>query len=124
MRVMDAIGLDFVMYKDRSPFGLSSGEQKRVAIAGVIVNNPSILVLDDPLAGLDSFSKERILAEILRLHKDAKATIIYATHNIDEIYRWANNMYILQNGKITFSGTPKEIHYMNQDMNQDELVAI
>ncbi|MFV1952128.1 MAG: ATP-binding cassette domain-containing protein [Nitrospinota bacterium] len=126
MRVMDAIGLDFVMYKDRSPFGLSSGEQRRVAIAGVIVNNPSILVLDDPIVGLDSFSKEKISTEILRLHRDSKVTIIYATHNIDEIYRWADTIYILKNGRITLSGPPGEIlsyrkiHYMNKD----ELVAI
>lgn len=111
-RVKDAlslIGLDYEKNKDRSPFDLSGGQKRRVAIAGVIVAKPEILVLDEPAAGLDPQGKREFLELLLKLHKSFVKTIIIVSHDMDLVAEYCTKAAVFKNGKIVLSGTPKEI---------------
>ena len=80
---MEAVGLDYETYKDKSPFDLSGGQKRRVAIAGVIAMNPEVLILDEPTAGLDPGGRDEIFNLIKKLHRDNNITIILSSHSMD-----------------------------------------
>ena len=94
------VGLDESFYK-RSPFELSGGEKRRVAIAGILILNPNILVLDEPTAGLDPQGTKIVLQLIEKLHKAGK-TIILVTHDMDIVLNYATDVVVLKNGKLAF----------------------
>ena len=106
---LEVVGIDYDKFADRSPFELSGGEKRRVAIAGVIAMEPKILVLDEPTAGLDPKGREDILALIRKLKKEVSPTIIIVSHDMNEIAKEADHIVVLNEGNIAFEGTPKEV---------------
>ena len=117
---MAFVGLDFDTFAKRSPFQLSGGQMRRVAIAGVVAMNPDYLVLDEPSAGLDPRSRNAVFKEILALHKERGIAIVLVTHSMDEAAKYANRMLVINKGKILFDGKPAEIF----SQHKDELVAV
>lgn len=94
---------------EQSPFALSGGQKRRVAIAGVIAMEPSVLILDEPTAGLDPLGVEQVLSNIQAYHKAKNATIIVVSHSMEEMARTADRLVVIHEGKIPFQGTPKEV---------------
>lgn len=106
---MDVVGLDFETMKDRQTFALSGGQKRKVAIAGILALKPKILVLDEPTAGLDPKSRNELLDNIKFLNKEEKLTIVFVSHNMEEVAFLADRVYVMANGKDVLSGTPKEV---------------
>ena len=92
---MEAVGLDYETYKDKSPFDLSGGQKRRVAIAGVIAMNPEVLILDEPTAGLDPGGRDEIFNLIKKLHRDNNITIILSSHSMDDMAKLAQTIIVM-----------------------------
>lgn len=112
---MEAVGLDYETYKDKSPFDLSGGQKRRVAIAGVIAMNPEVLILDEPTAGLDPGGRDEIFNLIKKLHQDNNITIILSSHSMDDMAKLAKTIIVMNHGKIEFMGTPREVFTSHAD---------
>ena len=112
---MESVGLNYEEYKDKSPFELSGGQKRRVAIAGVIAMNPEVLILDEPTAGLDPGGRDEIFDLIKKLHKDNNMTIILSSHSMDDMAKLAQTIIVMNHGKIEFVGYPKEVFKSNTD---------
>lgn len=112
---MQAVGLDYEIYKDKSPFDLSGGQKRRVAIAGVIAMNPEVLILDEPTAGLDPGGRDEIFNLIKKLHHDNNITIILSSHSMDDMAKLAQTIIVMNHGKIEFMGTPREVFTSHAD---------
>ena len=112
---MDCVHLDYDKYSDRSPFELSGGQMRRVAIAGVLAMRPSVLILDEPTAGLDPHGRDRILSMLEELHAREKVTIVMVSHSMDDMARLATRLIVMAEGKILAAGTPREI-FAQEDM--------
>lgn len=93
----------------RSPFDLSGGQMRRVAIAGVLAMKPDVLVLDEPTAGLDPRGRKEIMEMFYRLHQERELTTILVTHSMEDAARFADKIFIMQKGEVYKQGTPKEI---------------
>lgn len=106
-RALQQVGLDFDHYHAKSPFQLSGGEKRRVAIAGVLAMNPEVLVLDEPTVGLDWESSRRVEKILVELHKAGK-TIVFVSHDMDFVARIAKRIVVLYQGRIYFDGPPEE----------------
>ena len=104
-------------YRDRSPFALSGGERRRVAIAGVLALAPRYLVLDEPAAGLDPRGRETLLAMLTMLHRERGVTIVLVSHSMEDILRVADHMVILAGGQVIGEGEPRTL------FQQDDLLA-
>ncbi len=117
---MAFVGLDFDTFAQRSPFQLSGGQMRRVAIAGVVAMNPDYLVLDEPSAGLDPRSRNAVFKEIMALHKERGIAIVLVTHSMEEAVKYANRMLVINKGKVLFDGKPTEIF----SQHKDELVEV
>lgn len=102
------VGLD-ESYLERSPFDLSGGQMRRVAIAGVLAMEPEILVLDEPTAGLDPKGRKEMMEMFYNLHKEHNMTIVLVTHLMDDVADYADFAYVLEHGKIVKHGSPKEV---------------
>ena len=107
-KTLELVGLD-ASFMDRSPFDLSGGQQRRVAIAGVLALEPEILVLDEPTAGLDPKGQKEILDLFDRLNKEMGTTIILVTHQMEQVAEYADDVIVLEEGRIAKQGTPREI---------------
>ena len=105
---MDFADLDYDQYAERSPFQLSGGQMRRVAIAGVIALKPRYLILDEPAAGLDPIGKRVIFDKIKRLHESG-TTVILVSHNMDDVAKMADRIFVMHQGVLAASGTPQEI---------------
>lgn len=108
-RAMEMVGLDYEKYKDLSPFELSGGQKRRVAIAGVIAMEPKVLILDEPTAGLDPHGRDEILAQIKKLHEQYKMTVILVSHSMEDVAKIANRVIVMNKGKIALDGTVAEV---------------
>ena len=106
---LETVGLNYEEVKDKSPFELSGGQKRRVAIAGVIVTKPEILVLDEPAAGLDPLGKEEIAALLKKVHSDWCKTVIVVSHDMDEIAESCDRAAVFSDGKIAFCDTPEKL---------------
>ena len=106
---MDCVHLDYDKYSDRSPFELSGGQMRRAAIAGVLAMKPSVLILDEPTAGLDPRGRDRILSMLEELHEREHVTIVMVSHSMDDMARLATRLIVMAEGKILATGTPREI---------------
>ena len=106
---MDFVELDYEEYKDKSPFLLSGGQMRRVAIAGIIALKPKFLVLDEPTAGLDPKLKHNLLSKIKKLHQKEKITIIMVSHNMDDIALLADKVAIMNHGKLMIYDEPRKV---------------
>ena len=102
------VGLPFEQLKDRSPFSLSGGQQRRVAFAGVLAMEPDILVLDEPAAGLDPRSREDFLDMVSRFHAQG-ATVVMASHSMDDLAARCTRILVLSEGEVYLSGAPCEV---------------
>ena len=107
-RTLEIVGLDrSILYK--SPFELSGGQKRRVAIAGVLVMEPEIIVLDEPAAGLDPSGRNEIFNFIKKLYMNCKVTVIIVSHNMEEIARLVNRVIVINKGRVEMDGPVKEI---------------
>lgn len=116
-RVMDSmelVGLDYETLKDKSPFELSGGQKRRVAIAGVLAMKPEVLILDEPTAGLDPKGRDEILDQIKELHRKDKLTVILVSHSMEDIARLVDKIYVMDKGKLALEGKPSEV-FKNAD---------
>ncbi len=108
-RAMEMVGLEYDKYKDVSPFELSGGQKRRVAIAGVIAMEPKVLILDEPTAGLDPKGREDILDQIKKLHDEYKMTIILVSHSMEDVGKLAKRIVVMNHGKVALQGEPKDV---------------
>jgi len=123
--VMELVGLNYEEFKDRSPFNLSGGQQRKVAIAGVLALKPDVLVLDEPSAGLDPQGRKQ-LAELLKyLYQELKMTVILISHRMEEIAELASRVIVMHQGEIVVDDNPvevfsreKELHKLSLDLPQ------
>jgi energy-coupling factor transport system ATP-binding protein len=106
---MDAVGLDFEELKDRSPFELSGGQKRRVAIAGVIAMRPKVLILDEPTAGLDPHGRDEILGEVRDLFNNTGITIILVSHSMEDVAKMVKRILVMHNGKIVMDGPTRQV---------------
>jgi energy-coupling factor transport system ATP-binding protein len=106
---MDVVGLDFEEMKDRQTFALSGGQKRKVALAGILALKPKILVLDEPTAGLDPRSRNELLDKIKFLNKEEGLTVVFVSHNMEEVAYLADRVYVMADGSDVLTGTPKAI---------------
>lgn len=116
---MDSVGLDYETYKDKSPFELSGGLKRRVAIAGVLAMEPKVLILDEPTAGLDPRGRDEILSEIKNIHEKRKITVILVSHSMEDVARIAERIIVMDKGKAFLDSNPREIF-----RNEDKLLSV
>lgn len=110
-RIQDAMALlqlDYESLRGQSPFDLSGGQKRKVAIAGVLAMHPKYLVLDEPTAGLDPRGREEFLKQIAMLHQQGM-TVVMVSHSMDDIARYAQRMIVMDHGQIKLEGTPQEV---------------
>ena len=108
-KAMEMVGLDYETYKNKSPFDLSGGQKRRVAIAGVIAMEPKVLILDEPTAGLDPKGRDDILGQIRQLHDKYGMTIVLVSHSMEDVAKLAEKVIVMNKGKVVLTGTPKEV---------------
>lgn len=103
------VGLDYESSKIKSPFDLSGGQRRRVAIAGVLAMDPKVLILDEPTAGLDPRGRDAILNEIKMLHDEYGKTIILVSHSMEDIAKLVDRIIVMNGGKCILTGSPVEV---------------
>ena len=106
---MALVDLDYEIWKDRSPFELSGGQKRRVAIAGIVAMRPRYLILDEPTAGLDPLGRDHILEAIYRLYQKSDMSIILVSHSMDDVARFANYMIVMNKGTKVTEGRTEEV---------------
>ena len=116
---IELVGLDFETIKDRSPFDLSGGQKRRVAIAGVVAMRPEVLILDEPTAGLDPKAHKDVLAMVEEVHRRTGNITILVSHNMADIARLCDKIIVRDSGKLVTTGTPYEVF-----SKKDELRAV
>ena len=119
LRVKDAIesvGLDYEKLKDISPFELSGGQKRRVAISGVLAMNPKILILDEPTAGLDPAGRDEILGEIKAIYDKKKITIILVSHSMEDVAKIAGRLIVMKDGEVLMDNTPREVFKHEEEL--------
>ena len=107
----------------KSPFDLSGGQKKRVAIAGVLAMNPKILILDEPTAGLDPKGRDEILDQIAELHKVRGITIILVSHSMEDVAKYVERLIVVNHGKIAFDDIPKKVFAHYKELEEMGLAA-
>lgn len=117
---MEAVGLDYEKYREKSPFELSGGQKRRVAIAGVIAMDPEVLILDEPTAGLDPGGREEIFELIKKLHRERNITVILSSHSMDDMAKLVKTLIVMNKGKIEFMGNPRDV-FNNNDHRLKEI---
>ncbi|HIV80792.1 MAG TPA: energy-coupling factor transporter ATPase [Candidatus Avanaerovorax faecigallinarum] len=125
-RVRDAIelvGLDYGEIKDRSPFELSGGQKRRVAIAGVIAMKPQVLILDEPTAGLDPGAHRDILSMIEEIKEISGNITIFVSHNMADVAALADKVMVMDRGRLLMMGTPKEVFAQKDRLKEAGLSA-
>lgn len=110
-------------YFDQSPFELSGGQKRRAAIAGVMAMKPAVLILDEPTAGLDPTGRDEILDLISRVHKKSGNTVVLVSHSMEDIARYVDRLIVIDDGKIQFDDTPKEVFKHHEELEEMGLSA-
>lgn len=105
---MELVGMDYETYKDKSPFELSGGQKRKIAIAGVLAMEPKILIMDEPIAGLDPLGRESLMDLVKNLN-DCGMTILMISHNMDGLAEYASRILVMNQGKLMMNGTPREV---------------
>ncbi len=111
------VGID-EKYHDSSPFALSGGQKRRVAIAGVLAMEPEVLILDEPTAGLDPKGRDEILHLIRKLHDEKKITVLIVSHNMEDIAKHVNRVIVMSQGRIALDGTPKNVFRHSEELEK------
>ena len=125
MRTFEAIkmvGISEELY-DASPFELSGGQKRRVAIAGVLAMKPEVLVLDEPTAGLDPMGRDEILDRIAEIQKERKITVILVSHSMEDVAKYVDRLIVMDHGSVQFDGTPKEVFAHYKELERMGLAA-
>lgn len=112
---LEMVGLSYDEIADRSPFELSGGQKRRVAIAGVIAMKPEVLILDEPTSGLDPFAHQEILNMIKKIHKESTGIIIFVSHNMRDVANMSDKVLVMDRGSVVAFDTPDEI-FKKRDM--------
>lgn len=120
---MEFVDLDYETYHSVSPFQLSGGQMRRVAIAGVVALKPKYLVLDEPTAGLDPQGRERLLKKIVQLHKKEKVTMVFVSHNMDDIARVADQVVFMNQGEMILKDIPQRAFFEEEKLQAAGLSA-
>lgn len=107
----------------QSPFDLSGGQKRRVAIAGVLAMKPEVLVLDEPTAGLDPKGREEILDLIATLHREQNLTVILVSHSMEDVAQYVDHILVMNDGKVMYHGSPKEVFTYYRELEQIGLAA-
>jgi energy-coupling factor transport system ATP-binding protein len=118
---MSVVGLDFEAMKDRQTFALSGGQKRKVALAGILALKPKILVLDEPTAGLDPRSRKELLDKIKRLNREEKLTVVFVSHNMEEVAMLADRVYVMAGGTDVLTGTPQEIFTDKEKLQRHQI---
>ena len=113
---IELVGLDYERIKDHSPFELSGGQKRRVAIAGVLAMKPEVLVLDEPTAGLNPKAHCDILDMVQTIHKDEKNITIFVSHNMNDIARMSDQVLVIHRGRLAMNGTPAEVFAREEEL--------
>ncbi len=119
---LELVGMDESFYS-LSPFELSGGQKRRVAIAGVLAMEPEVLILDEPTAGLDPMGRDEILEQVKRLHEENHITIILVSHSMEDMARYAGRLIVMDHGKVQFDGTPVEVFRHYKELEKMGLAA-
>ena len=114
------VGLD-ESYLDKSPFELSGGEMRKVALCGILALEPKVLILDEPTVALDYQSREEIMAMVKRLKEEFDMTIVLVTHNMDYVLEYADKVFVLKNGEISFEGKVEDLFLNEQILKENSL---
>lgn len=115
---IELVGLDYETFKDRSPFDLSGGQKRRVAIAGVIAMRPEVLILDEPTAGLDPKAHRDVLKMVEEVHKRTGNITILVSHNMADIARLSDKILVIDSGRVVTVGTPKEVFSHRKELSE------
>ena len=121
-RALSMVGLREKYYK-QSPFELSGGQKRRVAIAGVLAMEPDVLILDEPTAGLDPKGRDEILEQIKKLHEENHITIILVSHSMEDVAKYVGRIIVMNQGEAMFDGTPKEVFSHYKELEKVGLAA-
>ncbi|MGI5949386.1 energy-coupling factor transporter ATPase [Peptoniphilus sp.] len=113
---MESVGLDFYKFRDKSPFELSGGLKRRVAIAGVLAMNPKVLILDEPTAGLDPRGRDEILSEVSNIHKKQNMTIILVSHSMEDMAKIAKRLIVMDKGTVFMDSSPREVFKREEEL--------
>ena len=113
---IELVGLNFDKIKTQSPFDLSGGEKRRVALAGVLAMKPQILVLDEPTAGLDPRGKSEILSLVSKLNAEQGVTVLMVSHDMNEVYENARRVVVFRDGEVAYDTTPRELFRKEQEI--------
>lgn len=113
---VEMVGLDYHAIKNVSPFELSGGQKRRVAIAGVIAMKPEVLILDEPTAGLNPKAHEDILDMVSHIHKSEKNIVFLVSHNMNDIARMSDKVLVMDHGKLVMEGTPQEVFSRGEEL--------
>lgn len=105
---LEAVGLD-ESYYEKSPFELSGGQKRRVAIAGVLAMKPDVLILDEPTAGLDPKGRNELFEQLQKMHKELGLTIVLISHSMEDVARYVMKLFVLYKGEVAYQGTPREV---------------
>jgi energy-coupling factor transport system ATP-binding protein len=122
-QAMKMVGLDYEALCDRSPFELSGGEKRRVAMAGVIAMKPSVIVLDEPASGLDPRGRDMVLAEIQELHREFGFTVVLVSHSMEDVAKLARRVVVLHRAKLIADGLAKDVFGMEDVLSMAGLEA-
>lgn len=121
-KALQAVGLDAVEMEGRSPFNLSGGQQRRVAIAGVLAMEPEVLILDEPTAGLDPAGRAQILGYIRSFFQQPGKAVVFISHNMAEVADLAHQVVVLHHGRVVLQGTPREIFRQGESLRAYSLL--
>ena len=108
---------------DQSPFDLSGGQKRRVAIAGVLAMKPQVLILDEPTAGLDPAGRDEILNLIAKMHKELGITVILVSHSMEDVAKYVERIIVMNSGEVMYDGTPKEVFHHYKELEAVGLAA-
>ena len=125
LRAFDAlrsVGLPEELYY-QSPFDLSGGQKRRVAIAGVLAMKPEVLILDEPTAGLDPKGRDEILDQLALMHEERKITVILVSHSMEDVAKYVNRIIVMNQGSVMYDGEPKEVFRHYKELEEVGLAA-
>ena len=121
-KALQMVGLKEKYYK-QSPFELSGGQKRRVAIAGVLAMEPEVLILDEPTAGLDPKGRDEILDQLKRIHEERGITIILVSHSMEDVAKYVGRIIVMNQGEAMYDGTPKEVFSHYKELEKVGLAA-
>ncbi len=114
---LEAVGLD-ESYYEKSPFELSGGQKRRVAIAGVLAMNPEILILDEPTAGLDPKGRNELFEQLKKMHQELGLTIVLISHSMEDVAKYVEKLLVLYKGKVAYTGSPREVFAHGRELEK------